>query len=206
MFEGGVDKGRVWRALADQAAGRAGFEVTYSPLQGYSFSLPGPIAPSVDLFFRRITFSEVAPEALLGIYAEAFEADWRDRILRTGQSVWLESPALILYSANLASLRPRPWVPASPSKPDLESMLDWLDRLFAYAARLPSSVEALVAALESNSILEHKASSFLGHPVKVRGFFQWLRRTYGVQVGDNLLPLLTDRTEPYDVEAMLGER
>jgi hypothetical protein len=39
--------------------------------------------------------------------------------------------------------------------------------------------------------------------VKVRGLVEWLRRVHGIDVGERGLPLLADRTEPYDPKVML---
>jgi len=83
-------------------------------------------------------------------------------------------------------------------------MAEWLDRAFEYAKRLPSSMESLIAAIESARMVDHTVEGYFGHPVKVRGFVEWLRRTHGVDVGGELLPGLDPRTEPYDVDAMLG--
>jgi hypothetical protein len=62
----------------------------------------------------------------------------------------------------------------------------------------------LMAAIEANRIADHEVWAYLGHPVKVRGLVDWMRRAHGVDVGGRLLPLLSDRTDPYDVQTMLG--
>jgi hypothetical protein len=146
----------------------------------------------------------VAPDAWLGVYVEAFENAWRDRRFKTGLPAKRDSPVFVLSSLNFASLRPRPWVSSSPSDQEVATVAEWLDRAFEGAKRLPSSTESLLAAIESARIDDQTVEAYLGHPVKVRGFVQWLRLEHGVDLGGRLLPGLSLRTEPYDVEAMLG--
>ena len=38
---------------------------------------------------------------------------------------------------------------------------------------------------------------------KVRGLVEWLHRVHDIDVREPVLPLLSDRTEPYDVNVML---
>jgi hypothetical protein len=171
---------------------------------GASFSLGGEIAPSVEIFFQRVSTAEIAPEVFLGIYADRFEDEWRERLKKTGLSAVGGSPALGLHIANVSSLRPRPWSPFLPSAHDVDALEGWLDRVFEYATQLPSSVQSLANAITRGRILEEKLLIWMGHPVKVRAFSQWLTRTYNIQIGDDVLRLLEDRTEPYDVDIMLG--
>lgn len=85
-------------------------------------------------------------------------------------------------------------------------MRDYLGQAFEYAKqRLPFSLERLVAAIEADKIGDHAVWAWFGHPVKVWGFVQWLHRTHGIDVSAHVLPTLTDRTDPYDVQVMLGE-
>jgi hypothetical protein len=193
-----------WAALAEQSAERARFRPVRCPMEGQAFSLGGEVSPSVQIFFRRVTFAEIAPEIFFGVHAEPFELEWHERLLRTGLAPELESPALGLHAANVAGLRPRPWSAISPSDEDVALVREWLDRAFEYAKRLPSSVTSLVASIEANRIVDHSVEAYVGHPVKVRGFADWLRRVHGVEVGERLFPLLSDRTEPYDLDIMLG--
>jgi len=193
-----------WARFAAQSARNAGYAETPCPLEGQPFSLPGEVAPCVQVFVRRVTFNEVAPEAFIGVYLEAFERGWRDRLIRTGLDPKHQTPTFGLHIANVLRLGLTPWAPNAPSDQDVAAVKDWLDRVFDYAKRLPSSLDSLVAAINANKIADHNVEAYLGHPVKVRGFVQWLRREHGIDIGDRLLPLLSDRTEPYDVRAMLG--
>lgn len=187
-----------------KAAERGGFKSASSDLEGEPFSIGGAVSPSVQVFFQRITFTEVAPVVWLGVYVEAFECEWRDRRLKTGLPAGGQSPVFGLDSMNVASLRPRPWVSNSPSDQEVAKVAEWLDRAFEYAKRLPSSLESLLAAIESGRMVDHPVTHYLGHPVEVRGFVEWLHREHGVDVAARLLPGLSLRTEPYDVQAMLG--
>ena len=193
----------AWKDIAKKAADAANFKNTPYKMEGESFNLGGEVSPSVQVFFQRVTNTEIAPTVFFGVYIEDFERLWHDRLLRAGLRPERENPTFALHSANVASLRPRPWVPNSPSHEDVASMREWLDRAFTYAKRLPARVDSLVAAIEANGIADHSVEAYLGHPVKVRGFVEWLRRTHGVEVGEHVLPLLDDRTEPYDVRVML---
>jgi len=196
----------AWPALAKDAALRAGFERVGYPLQGgEAFRLAGPVSPCVQFFIQRVTSSKMAPLAFVGVYVEAFEGEWRDRLLQTDLSPELDDLPFGLHVGNVASLGPRPWVPTSPSDQDASAAQDWLVRVFAYARRLPSSMDDLVAALKTNNIADHILRAYRGHSVKIRGLVQWLRRTHGIDVSEQVLPLLTDRTEPYDAQRMLRE-
>ena len=199
-----ANRGYAWDALATRSAERGGFERLGSYLEGQPFGLGGAVSPTVQVFFQRITFTEVGPVVWLGVYVDAFEDEWRDRRLMTGLPAKGQSPVFALDGANVRCLSPRPWVSISPSDQEVADMAEWLDRAFEYAKRLPSSMESLIAAIESTRMVDHTVESYLGHPVKVRGFVEWLRRTHGVDVGGELLPGLDPRTEPYDVDAMLG--
>ncbi len=85
-------------------------------------------------------------------------------------------------------------------------MQDWFGRVFAYAKRLPSSMPELISAISEDNIDGEGLWAYFGHPVKIRGFVEWLRRTSGsTNVAKHLLPLLEDRTEPYDVNVMLDD-
>jgi hypothetical protein len=197
--------GFKWHALARTSAAHAGFQLVGSSPNGDEFSLSGDIAPWVQVSFRRVTNRQTAPDARLGVRAAEFELDWRARLRRTGLSEVDEFPPLGLYFMNITPLMPRPWSPNSPAEEDIAAVQDWLDRMFDYAKRrLPSSVAALAAAIDEDRIADHNVEFYLGHPVKVRGFVEWLRRMRGVDVGERVLPLLSDRTEPYDVNIMLG--
>ena len=125
--------------------------------------------------------------------------------MRTDSPPEYEGPAFGLNALNVRALRPRPWSPDPPSAEDVAALGEWFDRVFEYASRrLPSSMDSLVAAIEANRIADHDVGAYHGHPVKVRGFVDWLRRTHAVDLGPRLLPLLPNRTEPYDVSVMLG--
>lgn len=196
----------TWAAVAKDAAGRAGFDRVGYPLQGGdAFRLAWPVSPCVQFFIQRVTATEVAPLAFVGVYVEAFEGEWRDRLLQTDLSPELDDLPFGLHVGNVAGLRPRPWVPTSPSDQDIIAVQVWLGRVFEYARRLPSSIGALVTAVEANQIADHTLAAYRGHSLKVRGLVQWLRRTHGIDVGAQILPLLTDQTDPYDVRVMLGE-
>jgi len=179
--------------------------VGYRVWGGDAFRLPEPVSPCVQFFIQPVSPSEIAPLVFFGVFVDAFEADWRDRLLQTDLSPDLDDLPFGLHVANIASLMPRPWVPTSPSDEDVRAIQVWLERVFEYARRLPASMADLLAAIEMNKIADHDLSSYRGHSVKVRGFVQWLRRTHGIDVSERLLPMLTDRTDPYDVEVMLGE-
>ena len=195
---------RFWMALARRAANGAGFEGTRCPLAYSSYSLPSEISPSLQIFFQKITSVEVAPDAFIGVYVEAFELEWSDRLRRTGLSPNFENPPFLLLATNVPSLMRRPWARNSPPDQDAVAVVDWLDRAFQYAKQLPSSVDSLAAAIEANRIADHPVESYLGHPVKVRGFIGWPRRVHSIDLSGRVLPLLSNRTEPYDVQVMLG--
>lgn len=201
-----AEKSYDWAALARQSAKEVGFEdVTGLLLRGEAFKLGGAVSPCVQVFFQRVTNTDIAPFAFLGVFVEEFEGDWGDRLLRTRLPAKSEDTPFCLYVANIAGLRPRPWCATSPSDQHVAAMQGWLVQVFDYARRrLPSSMTSLVAAVEADRIADHPIWAYLGHPVKVRGFVEWLRRTQGVDVGEHVLPLLDDRTEPYDVRVMLG--
>lgn len=194
-----------WSGIAEEAAGRAGFTKPPYPLLGQAFYLGGEVSPSVLVGFQRVAPKTVAPEVAVGVYIEPFEREWLDRLLRTDSSPEYEGPAFGLHGANVRALRPRPWCSDPPSAEDIAALGEWFDRAFEYAKRLPSSMDSLVAAIEANRIADHDVGAYHGHPVKVRGFVDWLRRARGVDLGPKLLPLLPDRTEPYDVNVMLGD-
>jgi hypothetical protein len=195
----------AWDDLAIRSAQRSGFErLSGGYLAGDPFSFGGAVSPCVQVFFQRTTSTELGPVAWLGVYVEAFESEWRDRLLMTDVPAEGESPVLALDSRNVRRLRPRPWVSVTPSEPEVSDMTAWLDRAFEYARLLPSSMEDLIAVIDSTRIVDQTLESYLGHPVKVRGLVAWLFRTQGVDVSGRLLPLLPDRTDPYNVDAMLG--
>ena len=196
-------RGFAWNALARAAAGRAGFHDAPYSLEGDTFTRHGAVSPFVQIFFRRVTNTETSPAAFVGVHVDEFEREWRGRLRRTAVSELGEFPPFALHVANMAVLRPRPWSPNSPSAEDVASVEEWLDRVFDYAKRLPSSLPALVAAIEANKIGDHIVEFYLGHPVKVRGLVEWLGRTHGVDVRERVLPLLGDDTEPYDLNVML---
>ena len=198
--------GFAWAGVGKDVAERAGFVPVGHPVQdGDAFRLATPVSPLVQFFVQRVTATEVAPLAFVGVYVAAFEAEWRGRLLQTDLSPDLEGPLFGLHVGNVATLRPRPWVPASPSDQDANAVRDWLARVFEYARLLPASLDALVSALETNKIADHSVAAYRGHSVKIRGLIQWLRRTHGIDVSARVLPLLTDQTDPYDVRVMLGE-
>lgn len=194
----------AWGALARTAAERAGFQDGPYQLEGNTFNRKGVVSPLVQVFFQRVTNTETAPVAFVGVHVDDFEREWRDRLLRTTVSEVGEFPPFALHAMNIAAFRPRPWSQNLPGDEDIAAVRDWLDRVFDYAnRRLPSSVAALAAAIEANKIADHNVEAYLGHPVKVRGLVGWLRRVHGVDVSGRVLPLLGDRTEPYDVSVML---
>jgi len=129
-----------WIALAEQAAKRAGFEAVRYPLVGQAFSLGGEVAPSLQLFFQRVTFTEIAPEAFLGVYVEAFEREWGERLSRTVLPPEFDgdSPPFALHIANVGRLRPRPWVSNSPTEEGVAAVLDWLGRAFEWRPSRPT--------------------------------------------------------------------
>jgi hypothetical protein len=100
---------------------------------------------------------------------------------------------------------PRPWTPVPPSLQDVASLSEWFDRVFEYARGLPSSIESLVAAVEANKIGDHKVNAYRGHPLKVGALVQWMQRAHGADLGPELLPHLSDRTDPYDPSVMLDD-
>jgi hypothetical protein len=205
MVWDGLDRSPIWAAFAEGAAEAAGFHRVEWPLESGSFGLGGEVSPHVAIRFQRVTDTNVAPEVVVGVYSEAFEREWGDRLRRTSLRLDVgEAPPFSLLALNIDGLVPRPWTPRSPSDEDVAELKDYLDRSFEYAKRrLPSNIDSLVAAIEADKIGDHPVWFYLGHPVKVRGFVQWLRRTHGVDVGDRLLSGLDDETEPYDVKVML---
>ena len=192
--------------LPEQSAKHAGFKPAPRPLLGQTFILGGEVSPSVQVFLQCVTDTDVAPYVYFGVYVEAFEQDWHDRLLRTDVPPESEGLPLSLHSLNMKSLSPRPWCPIPASVQDAASVREWLDRAFEYARRLPSSIDSLVAAIEANRIVDHILEAYLAHPVRVRGLLQWLRREHGVSLEERVLPLLSDRTGLYDVQMMLGDQ
>jgi hypothetical protein len=195
-----------WAALAERSAEAAGYRRLHFPTAEPAFRLEGEVAPYLEVFFQHVTNTHVAPEALLGIYVEAFERDWCERLQRTSEPLTGERPPFLLLAANVKELMQRPWSPNSPLPPDVDAVRGYLDRTFEYAKRLPSSMETLVAAIQANKIGDHEVWFYRGHSVKVRRFVQWMRRVHGVDLGDRLLAGLDDETEPYDVRVMLDAR
>jgi hypothetical protein len=205
MAENNSRRRFAWSALARTAAAQAGFYMVGASRWGDEFSLSGEVAPWVHVSFQRVTNTETAPSARLGVRVAEFERDWRARLKRTAVSKIGEFPPFDLYFMNIASLMPRPWAPNSPEAEDIAAVREWLDRVFDYAKRrLPSSVAALAAAVEADKLADHNVEAYLGHPVKVQGLVGWLRRIHGIDISERVLPLLGDRTEPYDVSVMLG--
>jgi hypothetical protein len=195
-----------WAALAGQAAEAAGCARVPFPTAEPAFRFEGEVAPYLEVGFQHVTNTHVAPEALLGIYVEAFERDWCERLLRTSEPLAGERPPFLLLAANVKQFTERPWSPKSPSPQDVANVRDYLDRAFEYAKRLPSSIDSLAAAIQANKIADHEVWFYLGHSVKVRRFAQWMRLVHGVDLGDRLLTGLDDETEPYDVKVMLDAR
>jgi hypothetical protein len=204
MYPNRPKRGFEWGALARAAAERARYERAPYQLEGDTFIRKGAVSPFVQIFFQRVTNTETAPVAFLGVHVDEFEREWRDRLRRTAVPEAHEFPPFALHAANIESMRPRPWPPNSPSEEDAASVTDWIDRAFEYTKRLPSSLPALVAALEANRIAGHNVEAYLAHPVKVRGLIEWLHRNHGVDLRARVLPLLSDRTGPYDLNVMLG--
>ena len=197
--------GFAWDELTRAVAGRAGFQPAPYVLEGGSFTRGSAVSPFVQVFFQHVTNRQTAPAAFVGVHVDDFEREWRARLRRNGAAEAGEFPPFALHAMNVASLRPRPWATNSPDANEVAAVQEYLDRTFAYASqRLPSSLPSLMTAIEANRIADHTVEFYLGHPVKVRGFVEWLRRVQGVDVGDRVLPLLSDYTEPYDVNAMLG--
>lgn len=196
-----------WASVVRRSAVKAQFLDT-PLLRGQAFNLGGEVAPSVQVFFQPVTKVQVAPIAFLGIYVEQFERAWMDRLRQTALSSEApqEDPPFVTLADNFVGLRPRPWAPPrSPSGEDIATTEDWFGRVFAYAKRLPRSMPDLISAIAEDSIDGEGLWAYLGHPVKVRGFAEWLRRTRGVNVAEQLLPQLEDRTDPYDVALMLDD-
>jgi hypothetical protein len=194
-----------WIALTRQSAERFGFGNAQWPLEAGSFGLGGEVSPYVAVRLQQVTHTDIAPEAFIGIYSEPFERAWGERLKRTSLPPrFQESPPFVLNALNVEPLSRRPWVPRSPSEPEIAELRAYLERTFNYAKCLPSSVGDLVAAIEADRIGDDRVEAYLGHPVKVRGFVDWLRRTIGVDLAPRLLPKLMDLTEPYDLKAMLG--
>jgi hypothetical protein len=192
-----------WAALAEQAARAAGYARLAFPTAEPAFRLEGEVAPYLEVGFQHVTNTHVAPEVHLGIYIEAFERDWCERLQRTSEPLAGERPAFLLLIGNVKQFMERPWSPKSPSPQDVAAVRDYLDRAFEYARRLPRSIESLAAAIQANKIGDHAVWFYRAHPVKVRRFVQWMRRVHGLDLGDRLLAGLADRTEPYDVKVML---
>jgi hypothetical protein len=204
MNQNRARRGFAWDALSRAAAKRAGYQDAPYQLEGMSFLRKTGVSPFVQVIFRRVTASDTAPAAYLGVHVDEFEREWRGRLRLTAESGIGEFPPFALYSMNIEPIMERPWSPNSPSDQDVASVEAWLDRAFEYAKRLPSSLPALVTAIVANRIADHPLEFYLGHPVKVRGLVQWLLRVHDVDVRERVLPLLSDRTEPYDVNVMLG--
>jgi hypothetical protein len=194
----------AWQTVARASALRASFQDVRRRIDGEAFTQSSAVSPSVEVFFQRVTGPETAPEAIFGVHVKEFEREWRDRRRQMGLSELDENLPFVLHAANIAALRPRPWSPNPPSDQDVASVREWLDRVFDYAKRLPSSVPALVTAIEANKIADHNVEAYLAHPVKVRGLIEWLHRNHGVDLRARVLPLLSDRTGPYDLNVMLG--
>jgi hypothetical protein len=206
MNENSSGKRFPWPKLFAQLAESAGFRPVRWPLRSGSFGISREVSPYVDVSFRHVTNVDVAPDIYLGVYAEEFEHEWGERLKRTPLPPRFdEPPPFLLYAFNVASLMPRPWVPRSPSDQHIGEMLHYLERVLDYARQFPSNIDSLVAAIQANRIAEHTVEAYLCHPVKVRGFVQWLIRTHGIDVSEYVLPHLTDMTDPYDVPVMLGE-
>jgi hypothetical protein len=194
-----------WGLLIRRAADRAGYQDVHGHLRGEAFSLGGEVSPSVQVFIQPVTNADVAPIVFFGLHVNDFERDWRARLGRTAlPAEFRDDPPFCLNAVNVKTLGERPWSPKSPSDRDVAAVQDWLDRAFVYARSLPANMPGLIAAIEANHIGDHEVWAYLGHPVKVRGFVGWLSRAKGVDLGARLLPLLSDRTEPYAVNAMLG--
>ncbi|HEY3797632.1 MAG TPA: hypothetical protein VGL58_04710 [Caulobacteraceae bacterium] len=194
---------QIWSELADARAARAGFERTRFSLDGEAFARDTEITPIVQMLFRR-TNGLMRTEAYFGVSAEPFEQQWAERLRQTSASITGGYPPLSLHAANVASLRPRPWVDGAPSDQDVANVANWLDRAFEYAGRYPHSVGDLREQVEAGRIVDGKPDIYLMHPVKVRGFTGWLRETHGLDLGGRLHPFLEDRTYPYDTEIMLA--
>lgn len=198
-------KRRAWTALAKGSAERAGFAEAPWPLRSWSFGLLGEVSPYVEIYFQQVTNTNAAPAVYLGMYAEAFELEWGDRLRRTSlPQLYEEPPPFMLFALNIDCLCPRPWPSNSSSDQELAEVRDYLDRAFEYAKGFPTSVDRLVAAIQADRLGEHNVWACRGHSVKVRGFVQWLHRVHGIDLGDRLLAGLSDETEPYDVDVMLG--
>jgi hypothetical protein len=192
-----------WIAVAREAASRAQFRPVETPLQGEAFCLPGEVCPSVQVFFQKITRSEIAPDAWLGLYVPEFERDWRERLPSGPLKSLPDEPPLGVLAANIERLRPRPWVAASPTAQGVAAVGEWLDRAFECAATFPTNMPSLIETIRRNNIAGFELWALHGHPVKVRGFAGWLRRTHGVDLSESLLRGIDSRVEPYDASVML---
>ena len=202
--------GYDWASLVRLSAERAGFNKS-TLLRGQSFSKGGEVSPSLQFFLQRVTNTEVAPIAWLGVYVEEFEREWLDRLRHVTSSPQDldEDPPFCLLADNIERLRPRPWAPANtPSSEDAASMRLWCDHVFEHAEALPSSMPDLITAITKNDLDGRgcKLWNCVGHPVKVRGFVGWLARNHGLVIPERRLAELPDRTEPYDLSVMLDDR
>jgi hypothetical protein len=194
-----------WKDLARQSAERFGFHHVGWPLAAGSFGQGGEVSPHAEIRFQRVTTTEVAPAAFVGVYAEAFEREWGERLKRTSLPPrFEESPPFVLHALNIDELGARPWVANKPSGQDVAEMRDYLARVFSYATTLPSSFSDLVKAIEARRIGGYDIGAYLGHPFKVRGFVEWLQRERNLSIAESVLPLLSDRVGPYDVAVMLA--
>jgi hypothetical protein len=194
-----------WALIARISAERAHFQDA-PLLHGDSFRLGGDVAPSVQVYFQRVAGRRIAPTAILGVHVEDFEREWRERLKRAKSRDLEGNPPFGRQAINVDGLSPRPWVaPTQPPPEDIAAMRRWFDRVFASVRRFPQSMPSLIDAIEHDNIDGAPLWCYMGHPVKVRGFVQWLRRTHGVNLGEHLLPTLEDRTEPFDVNVMLDD-
>jgi hypothetical protein len=195
-----------WSPFIRQSAERAGFREG-TLLRDQSFSLGGEVSPSVQASFQTVTRTQVAPVVYFGVYIPEFEREWRDRLrqVATKSADLGGAPPFLSLAANAESLRRRPWPAKTPSSEDVAEMREWFGKVFDHAKCWPHSMEGLVSSITGNDMGGEELWAITGHPVKVRGLVQWLRRAHGVDVAKHLLPLLRSGTDPYDVSVMLDD-
>ena len=77
MNQNRARRGFAWDALSRAAAKRAGYQDAPYQLEGMSFLRKTGVSPFVQVIFRRVTASDTAPAAYLGVHVDEFEREWR---------------------------------------------------------------------------------------------------------------------------------